>query len=345
MLKGRTFFLGFPFGRLFSSALGDAGDADSRLVGDFDISFTVETTIRTIDVRRLAESFLVALERGFHLILVGRISLQDPILGDQPASTLGQEDFVSELDGLVDLTALDQIGVRFKNRVHLLFGGDLLPLQDTASSLIDNSVTELAVVFDLLAQGPDGYIVQPVDDPDLLGFFQHWARLSHDRLGYADQLSLLEYLWLASLLGRHPLNLLHPAASRAGAVGKATDTLGQQLVQTPYESSDDPDGVPKQRAIGGVVDVSFDDGSIDPQFLTVFQAQSHSGTDQPFIDDFQGLGGEPVKSAVEGVRLTICHVLAARRLTGQPDQSGSSQPRASTSCCPVRVMVYSSPAR
>ena len=156
LFKGRTFFLGFPFGRLFSSALGDAGDADSRLVGDFDISFTVETTIRTLDVRRLAESFLVALERGFNLILVGRVSLQDTILGDQPPSTLGQEDFVAELDGLVDLTALDQIGVRFKNRVHLLFGGDLLPLQDTASSLIDNSVTELAVVFDLLAKCPDG---------------------------------------------------------------------------------------------------------------------------------------------------------------------------------------------
>ena len=301
--EGRAFFLGCSFGRLLSAPLGDAGQTDANLLGDLDIPFTVETAIGTVEVGRMAEGFPVTLKRRFHVILIGRVSLQDSILRDQPARTLGQKDFVSELDWLVDLAPLDPIGVRFKNRVHLLLAGNLLPLQDPTSRLIDHLAAQLAVVFDLDTKGPKGCLLPPVQAPDLPGFFQHLARLGHDLPGDADQLLVFEDLLPVSLLRRHPLNLLHAAARRAGPVGKATHPPGQPGVHSPEESSNDPNDVPQQPAIGGMVDVGFDHRGVDPQFLTVLQAQGHRGSDQSFVDGFQGPGGQPVKRAVEGVML------------------------------------------
>jgi len=55
-------------------------------------------------------------------------------------SALGQKDLVAEFDRLVHLAALDQVCVRFKDRVKLFGCRNLLSTQNAAAGLIDNAI-------------------------------------------------------------------------------------------------------------------------------------------------------------------------------------------------------------
>src|SRR6266446_349438 len=62
------------------------------------ILFAEEAPIRSIAIWGMVEGGQVIQERGFHLILVGRISVQYLILGNQTLSAFGEKHFVAELD-------------------------------------------------------------------------------------------------------------------------------------------------------------------------------------------------------------------------------------------------------
>ena len=90
------------------------------------------------------------------MIFIRGISLQDPVLRDQTLRTFGQEDFVAELDRFIDLSSLNQIGVRLKDRIDFFRSRNLLPIQDPAAGLIDDPVSQLAIVGDLLPKRLNG---------------------------------------------------------------------------------------------------------------------------------------------------------------------------------------------
>src|SRR6516165_11734802 len=98
------------------------------------------------------EYLLMPLERSLHLAGISRIAVQHLIVGDQALCTFRQKHFVTELYRFAHLAALDEIGVGFEDRVHLLLGGHLLSVYDSAPGLIDDSVSQLAVLHDLLSE-------------------------------------------------------------------------------------------------------------------------------------------------------------------------------------------------
>jgi hypothetical protein len=57
---------------------------------------------------------------------------------------------VAELDGLLRLAALDEIGVGLEDREELLRGGDALAVQDAAPRLLEDALGPVALRADLL---------------------------------------------------------------------------------------------------------------------------------------------------------------------------------------------------
>jgi len=84
-------------------------------------------------------------------------------------------------------------------------------------------------------------------------------------------------------------------------VGEALNTPGQQFIELPDQAAEDAHRVPEQSAVGGVVDVGFDDRGVGAKFLAVLQPESDGRLDHLLIDDFQSGWGEPDEGAVEGV--------------------------------------------
>ncbi len=62
---------------------------------------------------------------------------------------------MTEFDGLIGFAALDQIGVGFEDGIDLVAGGNLLSINDTPASLIDNLFPQPADPEDFLAQRLD----------------------------------------------------------------------------------------------------------------------------------------------------------------------------------------------
>ena len=67
---------------------------------------------------------------------VRRISLEQLILGDQAPGTFGEKHLVAEFDQHTHLAALDEIGVRFEDRIDLLGRGHLFAIEHTAARSI-----------------------------------------------------------------------------------------------------------------------------------------------------------------------------------------------------------------
>jgi hypothetical protein len=57
-----------------SRSLGDGDDGDARLVTGGEIGGAVKTAVARIEFRGLTKGLLMALERGFDVVLVGRVS-------------------------------------------------------------------------------------------------------------------------------------------------------------------------------------------------------------------------------------------------------------------------------
>jgi hypothetical protein len=161
-LEYGTVLVCFPLRSFLTTALGNTDDLDSRVLAKLNILFAEETAVQAPQFGTTPERLLVAVQRGFHLVLVGRISIQHSVLGDQTASTFSQEDFVPEFNIFENLTPLDQIGVRFENREDFLRIGDWLSFQHAAARLVDNPVGQPNVMLDFPAQRLDGDLRKPV---------------------------------------------------------------------------------------------------------------------------------------------------------------------------------------
>ena len=96
--------VGFPFRSLLTTALGNTDDLHSRALAKRNILFAEETAVQATQFGRTPERLLVAVQRGFDLVLVGRISIQHSVLSDQTASTFSQKDFVPEFNVFENLT-------------------------------------------------------------------------------------------------------------------------------------------------------------------------------------------------------------------------------------------------
>src|SRR4030095_12395946 len=163
------------------------------------------------------------------MIFIAGVPVQDAILRDQAVSTLSEEDLMPEFDRSIDFAALDQIGVGFEDRIDFLSGGNLLSLEDTSASLIDNLICQPADPADLLAQR--------LDDQDESQIFSAGTRRGVDRepcivphlFSDGQQLAVGGDLLTLPLGRSHALELLHSTAGAASAVGKSRPVLARGL--------------------------------------------------------------------------------------------------------------------
>ena len=135
------------------------------------------------------------------------------------------------------------------------------------------------------------------------GLFDHLARILHYLPGDPQQFAVLGFLLLLPLLGSHPLDLLHAAASAAGAIGKSLHPVGKFVMEIFDQPSDGAHGVPQQGRIGGVMNVGFHYRGVDAELLAVFQTELDGRLDHGLVDGFQRGRREPVEGPVEGVVL------------------------------------------
>ena len=95
------------------------------------------------------------------------------------------------------------------------------------------------------------------------------------------------FLLMLPLLGSHPLDLLHAAASATGAIGKALDTVGKLVMEFFDQTSNGADRVPQQGPIGRVMNVGFHYRGVDAEFLAVFQTELDGRLNYGLVDRFQ----------------------------------------------------------
>src|SRR5712691_11960240 len=119
---------GFLLRSLLSAPLRDAHLGYLGLLTTLHIGGAVKTAISGVPLGRVLEGFLMTLQRTFHMVGVGGIPLQHPVVGDQALSTLSQENLVAEFHRLLSLAPLDPIRVGLEERVDLLLAGNLFSL-------------------------------------------------------------------------------------------------------------------------------------------------------------------------------------------------------------------------
>ena len=188
---------------------------------------------------------LVTLQRGFHMVGVGGVPLQHPVVGDQSLGAHGQENLVAEFHRFLSLAPLDQIRVELEDRVDFLLAGNRLSLDHPAAGLVDDAVGKLAVEGDLLPELVDHQARDHIDPTDAFGLFDRLARVLHYLPGDPQQFAVLGFLLLLPLLGSHPLELLHAAASAAGAIGKSLHPVGKLVMEISHQTSDSAHRVPQ----------------------------------------------------------------------------------------------------
>ena len=178
-------------------------------------------------------------ERRRNVDMIGGIALKHAVLGDQTAGTFSEKDLVAKFDRFLYFPPLDQISVGFKDRVDLLGAWNLLSLEHAAAALIDDAGTELAVVIDLASKLADDQVVHQVNGALIFGLFEYPSGIVDDLLGDANKLAIFVLLLVVALPRGQALDLLHPTACRALAIGKASDPIGNQLCETTHEPRDD----------------------------------------------------------------------------------------------------------
>lgn len=109
ILKSRAFFMGCLGRRFFAAALRDAHEFHAGVFAILDVLLAEESPIGTVEFWYLSEGFLVTLQRVFDVDIVRRISVEHPILGDQPAGTLRDVDFMPKLHRLQDLPSIKSV--------------------------------------------------------------------------------------------------------------------------------------------------------------------------------------------------------------------------------------------
>jgi hypothetical protein len=151
-----TFLDRFALGGFLAAPLGDGDELDTCLLAGGEADGAVKAAVGAEPLGGLTKGLLMALECGFDVVLVGRVSIQHAVLSDEAASAFGQKHLVAKLDGLLSLAPFDQVSVAFKDGVNLLITGDLLCFEHPAAGLINDAVAQLAVVLDLFAERLNG---------------------------------------------------------------------------------------------------------------------------------------------------------------------------------------------
>src|SRR3989304_3148657 len=102
------------------------------------VGFGIQAAIGTGLLRRVLESCLMGLERGFPLQLVRRIAVQDAVMTDDAAIDFIEPDLMPILHWMRRLAPTDDIGMRLKNADDLFTSGHGLFLQHAPNSLLDH---------------------------------------------------------------------------------------------------------------------------------------------------------------------------------------------------------------
>ena len=116
LLEGWAFLIGCLGRRFFPATLGNAYKFYTGVFTMLDIGLTEKSPVATVEFRSLTKRFLVTLQRGFDVDIVGWISIEHLILSDQTAGALGKVYFVAEFHWLQDFAPLDQVRVRLEYR-------------------------------------------------------------------------------------------------------------------------------------------------------------------------------------------------------------------------------------
>src|SRR5882762_12014490 len=122
---------------------------------------------------------------------------------------------MAELDGLVDLAALDQIGVRLKDRVEFFRCGNLFSVQNSAAGLIDDTIAQRTIIGEVSAQFFQAEHVGWSLSARLRRRLQRAPCVGQNLLSDSQQLSVGGGLLVFTLGSRHALELLHSFARRA----------------------------------------------------------------------------------------------------------------------------------
>src|SRR6185295_19804074 len=126
LLESRRLLGGGAFRSFLASSLRNARRGDTGVAADLLIGGIVEAAIGSIDFRSGTEHVLVIVQRSGHMVFIGWVPVQDAILRDQSVSALGEEDFMTEFDGLIGFATFDQIRMGLEDRIDLFAGGNLL---------------------------------------------------------------------------------------------------------------------------------------------------------------------------------------------------------------------------
>ena len=215
--------MGLSFGALRATALWNARHLDAAALTSFQVLFGEKSTIGTIQLGCAAKHCLVAAQRGLDMVRVAGISVQHVILRDQPLRAFGEEHFMAEFHRRQNLPAFDQIRVRFEDGIDLLVIGNLLSQQHAATCLIDDALSETAIVFDLAAQFLCRRLRNRVYQANFVSVPQTGTGGRHNFLCDVNKLAIFCPLMPLSLRRCHPLQRLHASASRAGAIAKTLD--------------------------------------------------------------------------------------------------------------------------
>ena len=151
---------------------------------------------------------------------------------------------MAEFDGLVDFAALDQIGVRLKDRVEFFRCGNLFSVENAAACLIGDTITQRTII-EVFSQLFNGQRVCWSFCPRSRRPFQSAACIGQDFLSNRQQLPVDADLLAFTLSRRHALELLHPFARRSLAVGKTRHVFGNDRAQTPDQAAENPNRVPE----------------------------------------------------------------------------------------------------
>ena len=176
----------------FKSALFGKTDildiARSRL-GLFQIIFGCKTTVKT-DLERIAAiDFLLPVQHRDGQIDIGRIAFYNQAIQNQVGSPAGQADLVAEnrIPAVLD----NDVGVRLKDRYHLVSGRNFLAHHNPSMGLVDNFPGKPGVVLDIGQKGNAARYYNAVFD-----HFGSGACLAEHLAGNFEQIDIFGFAFL-----------------------------------------------------------------------------------------------------------------------------------------------------
>ena len=269
ILEAWAFLVGCLGRRFFPATLGNAHEFDPSVFALLDIVLAEKSPVGTVDAWCITECFLVTFQRGFDVGVIRGIPVEHAVLSDQTPGTLRNIDFMAEFHRLHDFASLDQVGVGFEDREDLLFVRNLLSVKHAATCLINDALPKATVMVDLISKGLDRDFAHQIDATDSFSLLEHLTGVSDHLLRGPDEFAIFGDQPLMPLFGRHSHNLLHSAPGAAIPIGESRHALGKQVGEISDQAGNDSHGVPQQGAISWVVNVGFDNGRIDAQFLAI----------------------------------------------------------------------------